>query len=124
MKKTLKWTQRELHDSLVNAGMSIPATPSLANYFAALHLQFGDEQNGFLPQNWQSHTKARITEILRCLSRTGLKMGGKLSDPKKVLAERLSLIGSTKFVKQAALQPMEAQMVILRTPPKASVTIS
>ncbi len=90
MKNTLKWTQRELHDSLVNAGMSIPATPSLVNYFAALHLQFGDKQNGFLPQNWQSHTKARITEILPCLSRTGLKMGGRLSDPKKVLAERLS----------------------------------
>ena len=47
MRKILKWKQRELHDALVNAGISIPATPSLVNYFAALHLQFGDEKVAF-----------------------------------------------------------------------------
>jgi hypothetical protein len=89
MAKTLKWTHKELHDAVVIAGISAPATLSMANYFAALHHQFGDDKLGFLPQNWQSHTKQRIQEVLRCLARTGLKLGGKLSE-KGVLAERLA----------------------------------
>ena len=44
----------------------------------------------FMPQNLKSHTKARFVGVLRCLGRTGLRLGGKLADPKKVLAERLA----------------------------------
>ena len=52
--------------------------------------QSGDAQAGFLPQNWQSHTKQRVQDVLRCLGRGGLKLGGRLNDKKSVLAERLS----------------------------------
>ena len=90
MTKTLKWTHKELHDAVVIAGISAPETPSMFNYFAALHLQFGDDKSGFLPQNWQSHTKQRIQDVLRCLARTGLKIAGKLLEKNGVLAERLA----------------------------------
>jgi hypothetical protein len=90
MTQKLKWTHRELHDTVVIAGMSAPATPSMMNYFAALHHQFGDVNIGFLPQNWQSHIKKRIQDVLRCMGRTGLKLGGKLADKKSVLAGRLA----------------------------------
>ena len=60
MTKTLKWTHRELHDGVVIAGISAPETPSLSNYFTALHQQFGDNTRGFLPQNFDksSHSPA------------------------------------------------------------------
>jgi hypothetical protein len=90
MSKDLKWTSKELHDAVVVAGISAPDTPSMFNYFSTLHQQFGDEKAGFLPQNWQSHTKKRIQEVLRCLCRTGLKLGGKFGDKKGVLCERLA----------------------------------
>ena len=90
MTKALKWTHKELHDAVVIAGLRAPEAPSLVNYFAALHHQFSDDKLGFLPQNFQSHTSKRIQDVLRCLSRTGLKLGGKLSDKKGVLAERLA----------------------------------
>ncbi len=85
MMKSLKWSHKELHDAFVIAGMSAPETPYMVNYLAALHHQFGDDKLGFLPQNWQSHSKRRIQEVLRCLRRTGLKLGGKLGDRKMFL---------------------------------------
>lgn len=88
--KDLHWTSKELHDAVVIAGISAPATPSLCNYFTILHQQFGDNKAGFLPQNRQSHRKSKLQDILRCLSRTGLKMGGTISDKKDVLSERLA----------------------------------
>ena len=90
MVKDLHWTSKELHDAVVIAGMSVPATPSMCNYFTTLHQQYGDDKAGFLPQNRQSHTKAKMQDILRCLSRTGLKMGGTISDKKDVLSQRLA----------------------------------
>ncbi len=85
MMKSLKWSHKELHDALVSAGMSAPEPASMVHYLAALHHQFGDDKLGFLPQNWQSHSKRRIQEVLRCLRRTGLKLGGKLGDRKMFL---------------------------------------
>ena len=90
MSKELKWTTKELHDAIVIAGISAPDTPSMFNYFSSLYQQFGDEKAGFLPQNVQSHTKRRFQDILRCLCRTGLKMGGTIGDKKDVLSERLA----------------------------------
>jgi hypothetical protein len=91
MQTQLKWTHRDLHDALFSAGLSAPvAEPSLINYFNTLRLQFGDSKVGFLPQAAQSHTKARIQSVLRCLRRSGLKLGGKFTDPKPVLADRLA----------------------------------
>lgn len=91
MKIQLKWTHRELHDALLSAGLSVPvARPSLVNYFSTLRLQFSDSKVGFLPQACQSHSKARMQSVLRCLGRTGLKLGGKFTDSKPVLADRLA----------------------------------
>ena len=90
MRSRFKWTHRELHDALSIAGLCIPAKLSLLNYFRALHVQFGDAEVGFLPQSFQTHTKSKIEQMLKCLSRTGLKLGGKLADKKNVLAERLA----------------------------------
>ena len=90
MQTRLKWTHRELHDALLSAGLNTPAQPSLVNYFNVLRLQFGNSKVGFLPQAAQSHTKTRIQSVLRCLGRSGLKLGGKFTDPKPVLADRLS----------------------------------
>jgi len=91
MQTQLKWTHCDLHDALLSAGLSAPvAQPSLINYFNTLRLQFGDSKVGFLPQAAQSHTKARIQSVLRCLGRSGLKLGGKFTDPKPVLADRLA----------------------------------
>ena len=91
MQTQLKWTHRELHDALLAAGLSIPAKPSLVNYFTTLRLQFGDAQTGFLPQSYQSHTKKRIQDILRILARNGLRIGGKLADKKSVLTKRIKI---------------------------------
>ena len=90
IRKDLKWTHRELHDALLTAGVSVPSVPSLRNYIAALHAQYGDADTGFLPQSFHSHTKKKIQEILRILGRTGTKLGGTLSDSKGVLAQRLA----------------------------------
>ena len=90
IRKDLKWTHRELHDALLTAGVSVPSVPSLRNYIAALHAQYGDADTVFLPQSFHSHTKKKIQEILRILGRTGTKLGGTLSDSKGVLAQRLA----------------------------------
>ena len=57
IRKDLKWTHRELHDALVTAGVSVPSAPSMRNYIAALHAQYGNADTGFLPQSFPSHTK-------------------------------------------------------------------
>ena len=90
IRKDLKWTHRELHNALVTAAVSVPLVPSMRNDVAAFHAQYGDSDSGFLPQCFQSHTTTHILDILRILSRTGTKLGGKLSDTKKVLSERLA----------------------------------
>ena len=77
MRKGLKWTHLELHDALLTAGVSVPIVPSMRNYLAALHAQYGSADTGFLPQSFHSHTKTRIQSILRILGRTGAKLGGK-----------------------------------------------
>ena len=89
MRFSLKWSHPELHDALRVVGLAVPGQPSLLNYFRALHSQFGNSQNGFLPQSFHTHTKANIQSMLRCLSRSGVELGGKLAD-KNVLAERLA----------------------------------
>ena len=102
----LKWTHRELHDAVLSAGMNVPGRPSLINYFNTLRLQFGDSKAGFLPQAAQSHTKKRIQDVLRCLGRSGIKLGGKIADPKPVLAERLARwLGKVVEVGREQTQP-------------------
>ena len=90
MKSKLRWSNRALHDASVWAGLNTPSRPSLLNYFNTLRLQFSDPKAGFLPQTYQSHTKPRILAVLKCLSNAGLKIGGKMADPKSVLMERLA----------------------------------
>ena len=91
MRTRFKWTHRELHDALRIVGLNVPDRPSLLSYFHILHSQFGDTQIGFLPQAFRTHTKNKLQDMsLKCLSRTGLKMGGKLADVKSVLADRLA----------------------------------
>ena len=90
IRKVLKWTHRELHDALLVAGVAVPPSPSIRNYISALFAQYGNADAGFLPQSFKTHTKAKLQSILRILSRTGLKLGGKMSDKKGVLAERLA----------------------------------
>ena len=90
MHKQMRWTHKELHDALLVAGVSVPAIPSMRNYFAALHAQYGNTDTGFLPQSFQSHKKEKLKEILRIFARTGTRLGGKLDDQKKVLSERLA----------------------------------
>ena len=43
-----------------------------------------------MPQSFRTHTKKNMQTLLKCLSRTGVKLGGKLSDNKGVLAQRLA----------------------------------
>ncbi len=90
IRKDLKWTHKELHDALLVAGVATPSAPSIRNYVAALYAQYGSADAGFLPQSFKSHTKEKLQRILRILGRTGLKLGGKISDKKNVLAERLA----------------------------------
>ena len=52
MRKDMKWTHRELHDALLVAGVAAPSVPSMRNYFAALHSQYGNADTGFLPQSF------------------------------------------------------------------------
>ena len=85
---TVKWSHRDFHDAVMAAGLNRPLRPSPVNYFQALREQFADTQLSFLPQNAQSHTKARYDQVLRILGRGGTKLGGKLSDNKSVLAQR------------------------------------
>lgn len=86
----LKWGHSELHDALVAAGLNMPTRPSLINYFTILHIQFSNDQVGFLPQSQQSHCKDRVRAVLSILRRTGTKLGGRLSDKKAVLIQRLA----------------------------------
>ena len=86
----LKWGHSELHDALVAAGLNMPSRPSLINYFTILHTQFANDQVGFLPQSQQSHCTQRVRAVLSILRRTGTKLGGRLSDKKAVLIQRLS----------------------------------
>ena len=55
--KDPKWTHRELHDALLVAGVAVPSVPSIGNYVAALHAQYGNADAGFLPQSLKSHAK-------------------------------------------------------------------
>ena len=59
-------------------------------YFSVLYSQFGNAQVGFMPQAFLTHSKANVQQLLKCLSRTGVKLGGKLADKKSVLVERLA----------------------------------
>ena len=86
----MKWSHKELHDALLSAGVAVPLVPSMPNYVAALHAQYGDADTGFMPQSFHSHSKAKLREILKILSRNGAKLSGKLSETKAVLAERLA----------------------------------
>ena len=90
MRARMKWTHRELHDALLFAGLAVPALPSLVNCFSVLYSQFGNAQVGFMPQAFLTHAKANVQQLLKCLSRTGVKLGGKLADKKSVLVERLA----------------------------------
>merc|ERR1711994_305817 len=90
MYNEMKWKHKELHDALLVAGVSVPAVPSMRNYFAALHAQYGNADTGFLPQSFRSHKKEKLKEILRIFARTGTRLGGNLDDQKKVLSERLA----------------------------------
>ena len=90
IRKDLKWTHRELHDSLLEAEVAVPVVPSIHNYISALHAQYGDADAGFLPQYFNSHSKKKLQAILRILGRTGLKLGGRIDDRKPVLAQRLA----------------------------------
>ena len=71
--------------------MSAPEVPSMMNYYSSLAGQVGDASMAAFAQNAKSHTKARLTEILRILSRTGHKLGG-ITGSKQVLAERLAKV--------------------------------
>ena len=90
VRKELKWTHRELHDAVVVAGVAVPLIPSIRNYIAVLHAQFGHADTGFLPQSFHTHKKQTLVKILTILGRTGLKLGGTKSDRKGVIAERLA----------------------------------
>ena len=65
MHNEMKLTHKELHYALLVAGVSVPAVPSMRNYFAALHAQYGNADIGFLPQSFQSHKKEKLKEICR-----------------------------------------------------------
>ena len=67
IRKGLKWTHRELHDALLVAGVAVPSVPSIRNYVAALHTQFGNAGAGFLPQSFRSHTQDKLQRNLRIL---------------------------------------------------------
>ena len=95
IRKDLKWTHRELHDALLVAGIATPSVPSIRNYMAALYAQYGNADAGFLPQSFKSHTKDKLQRILRILGRTGLKLGGKISD-KKMCSQSGWRAGSTE----------------------------
>eukprot|EP00969_Alexandrium_andersonii_P172602 7630057-Alexandrium_andersonii.AAC.1 len=53
----MRWAHRDLHDSLLAAGVAVPPVPSMRNYLASLHAQYGDADAGFLPQSLASHQK-------------------------------------------------------------------
>ena len=72
------------------AGVAVPLVPSMPNYVATSHAQYGDADTGFLPQSFHSHKKTKLQGVLRILSRAGAKLGGKLGETKAVLAERLA----------------------------------
>ena len=94
MRKRFEWSNRELHDALLAAGVAVPFVPSMPNYVAKLYAQYGDADTGFMPQSLHSHAKVGLQRILRILSRAGAKLGGKLAEPKAVLAHGWR-IGST-----------------------------
>ena len=90
LKHDLKWGHTELHDALIAAGVHLPTRPSLMNYFIVLHIQFGNDQTGFLPQSQQSHSIKRLKAVLIILKRTGSKLGGRVTEKKDVLSQRLA----------------------------------
>ena len=89
MQRELKWSQKELHDAMVTAGLASPANPSLLQYFHLLHKQFSKVAHAHMPRAAQSHKKSRYVAILKILSRTGAKLGG-IKGNKAVLADRLA----------------------------------
>ena len=80
MRKRFKLSHRELHDALLAAGVAVPLVPSMPNYVATLHAQYGDADTGFMPQSFHSHAKVRLQKLLKILSRAGAKLGGKPSE--------------------------------------------
>ena len=126
MTKSLKWTHKELNDAVVIAGISAPETPSMVNYFAALHHQFGDDKLGFLPQNWQSHTKQRIQDVLRCLGRTGLKLGWQLSEKRESWPSAWRIGSTRSWNRVATFRRRRAKVTLVmvkRTPPTLSTVL-
>ena len=57
MRKQMKWAHRELHDALLAASVAVPSVPSMRNYLASLHAQYGGADTGFLPLSFSSHSK-------------------------------------------------------------------
>ena len=57
IRNDLKWTHRELHDALLVAGVAVPSVPSIRNYVATLHAQYGNADAGFLPQSSEAIRK-------------------------------------------------------------------
>ena len=57
MRKQMKWKHRDLHGVLLAAGVAAPPAPSMRNYIAAPHAQYGDADTGSLPQSFCSHNK-------------------------------------------------------------------
>ena len=91
MRKDLHWEEKDLHDAVVLAGMAAPHTPSVLEYYKSLRQLYGASANAFLPQNAKTHTKARVIDVLRVLSRGGARLGG-LAGSKTVLAQRLATV--------------------------------
>jgi hypothetical protein len=94
MHKELRWTEKELHDALVTAGIPAPQEPTLLEYHKVLHDCFGDSKKAFCPQNQRTHSKSRMEQILKILSRTSTNLGG-TKGTKKVLSERLAKVLDT-----------------------------
>ena len=89
MRGRLKWTETELHDAVLELGMSAPARPSMVEYFNLLVQNLADPSQASYVQNKNTHTCRSLRNILRILSRTGAKLGG-LKGAKDVLAQRLA----------------------------------
>ena len=78
-----------MHDCLIIAGNAAPNPPYFLNYFDNLQELYGDSKVIAYSQNAKTHSKTRITSILRALSRAGARLGG-LTGTKTILAERLA----------------------------------
>ena len=77
IRKDLKWTLRELQDALVTAGVSVQLVPSMRNYVAALHAQYGVDTT-------YAFRCKRHEEVMWCAGRI-LGLGALLEDSNKYL---------------------------------------